>query len=451
MGRTTVVLLAVFLTAGAVFAQEPSSERITGLLEISGEIRTGLYMEQEKIGKLEPVAMGGMTNNDGHSGGSGGVLHMDFRYTYGNMGLRTRFQIEPGVIAGPVRPTWSFAYAWGNLFDNQLTISAGLLAESPWGTGGPELNREPETREYMAENILSRDIYTKTEGLLGIRFEYKPSFVPGLNIGFVVNQPDQTIRNDLNQNFADALGESVVGVAYEHEYFAARVGYRFDSNADYYSGSKMNEGGRLTYRLEERVLETLAPGMRVWLNGVYYGIGCEQFNDDRVIGWDETDPNNPVQITEKVTFGSGEYFINWLYWLWDTNFFIAGFDTCFSVYKTYINDLFFPTTRQKYQSLEFKPVFYYKFFNNLLQAGLGLGFGMEFGPGRTYINAPYQYFSVEPQAKLNIGGNAYIALVYNFTGKYAWWRSGAGFDVAGVQVGDKSQKHSINLRAVYTF
>jgi hypothetical protein len=425
MKRTVAVLLTMLVVAGTLFAQE---------VTMSGELKTGFYMEQETIGKDDPVAKGGMTNNDGDSGSREGRLRLDLSSSYGNMGLRIRFQIEPEGM-GPFLPTWSYAYAYGNLFNDQLTISAGLLGESPWGSGGPKLRSDPESREYMAYNNLSGEPYTASEGLLGIRFEYKPSFVPGLNIGFVLNQPDQVAVDIAKQTFGDVLGESVIGVSYQHDYFSVRIGYRFDSKADAYS-NEADEGGRLTYRLEEYVLDNLVEGMKIWLNGDYYGIGCElQKIPKRVNGKDTT-----------VELGSGEYFINWLYWLWDTDNFIAKFDVGLGIYKSYSNENFRPTERQEYQSLEFLPGFYYKFFDNVLQIGLGIGFGMEFGSGKTYKDSPYQYICVEPQIRLNIGGSAYLAAVYTFTDKYAWFNEN--------QInrrGEKSVKHAVNIRAVYAF
>jgi len=422
MRRIVLVLVAILLAAGGVFAQE---------LTLSGEVKTGLYMEQEQIGSQDPVAKGGATNNDGDSGGGDARIRLDLRFTYGIIGLRVRFQITPGS-QGPFIPTWSFAYAYGNLFNEQLTISAGLLGESPWGTGGPKLRSEPETREYTGYNNLSREPYTVSEGLLGIRVEYKPFFVPGLNIGFVLNQPDQTTIDVQEQTFLYVIGESVIGAAYEHDYFAVRVGYRFDSKADTY-GNKLNEGGRLSYRLEERALARMAPGMQISLYGEYYGLGCEKQN-----------------LPKRPLLGTGEYSINWLNWLWDADNFIAQFDACFAIYQAYSNNTFKPEERQEYKSLEFLPAFYYKLFDNLLQAGVKLGFGMEFGPGKTYVNSPYQYIAIEPQLRLNIGGTAYIAAVYNYTDKYALFNND-GSVLETQRRGEKSVKHSINIRAVYTF
>jgi len=429
MKRAVVALIAVFTATGILYAQETI---------YSGEIKTGFYIEQEKIGDKDPVAIGGMTNNDGDSGTGQGRLRLDFHFSYQKLGVRLRFQIEPeSTNLGPYYPAWSFAYAYGNLFDDQLKISMGLLGESSWGTGGPNLQSDPGTREYKSYNSLSKEPYTVSEGLMGIRFEFMPSFIPGLNLGFVLNQPDRTQLPTVEQAFGDVLGESVVGIAYDHEYFAIRAGYRFDSKVDTYADSKINEGGRLTYRLEEKVLRTFADDMRIWINGYYYGLGGEKQEIEK--------PDETGKIIIK-KMGGGEYFINWLYWLWDTDNFIAKLDTGFGIYKSYNNAELNPYERQEYQSLEFRPAFYYKFFDNLLQIGLGLGIGMEFGAGKTYKSSSYQYISVEPQIRLNISGSGYIAAVYNFTDQYAW------FDEKEItRRGEKSVKHSVNIRAVYAF
>jgi len=430
MKRIAVVIAILAASAaGALYAQE---------IVYSGELKTGFYIEQEKIGADDPVANGGMTNNDGDSGTGQGRLRLDFDFSYQNLGMRLRFQVEPeSDKLGPYYPRWSFAYAYGNLFNEQLKISMGLLGDSPWGTGGPDLRSDPESREYVSYNYLSGDPYVYSEGLMGIRFEYKPSFVPGLNVGFVLNQPDQTKAPASEQTFGDVLGESVIGAAYEHEYFAARVGYRFDSKADLVN--EVNEGGRLTYRLEERVLGTRIDGMQIWLNGSYFGIG----GDKKKISWKDEKGK-----TQSKDMGVGEYFINWLYWLWDTDDFTAQFDTGLGIYQAYNNPSYAPgpIEREKYLSLEFKPAFFYKFFYNQFQAGLGLGFGMEFGDGKTYKDAPYQYISVEPQLVLNIGNGAYVAAVYTFTDQYAWFD-----EIEKARRGEKSIKHSVNIRAVYTF
>jgi hypothetical protein len=427
MRRIFVALLVALLAAGAVSAQE---------LTVSGEVKTGFYAEHEQIANLDPRNYSVMQNNDGDTLGSAGRLRMAFRYALGNVGLRVRFQVDAGT-GGASSPAFNYAYAYGNLFNEQITLSAGILGDSPWGTGGPELNRYLETSESRRDSRLG-EIYAMSRGLLGIRFEYKPSFLPGLNIGFVLNQPDAVSdKASTDQSFAELLGETVVGVMYENDYFAAGVGYRFDGDMD--RVGLYNEGGRLAYRLEERVLKNLVSGMQISLNGYYYGLGAEQFEYN--VG-SSTKPN-------MVKLGNGEYFTNWLYWLWDADNFIAKFDASLTISKAYFNQSLAPALRQDYQRLTVRPAFFYKFFNNALQAGLSVGFGMELGNGKIYKDSAYQYIFVEPQVKLNLSTNAYIALVYNFTDKYA--HPEVDNQDQRIQLGDKSQLHWINLRAVYTF
>ena len=428
---TIVVALAVFLTAQAVFAQE---------LSVSGEVKTGFYMENEKIANLDPRNYSIMKNSDGDSGTGAGRLRMDFRFAVQNAGLRVRFQVDAGA-GGASSPVFNYAYAYGNLFNDQFTVSAGILGDSPWGTGGPELNKFLETSESIGRDSRNGDTFTQVLGLMGIRFEIKPAILPGLNVGFVVNQADNdTVKSPSEQTFGELLGESVIGARYENDYFLVSAGYRFDGDMDKINNDK-NEGGRLAYRLEERVLRNMLDGMQISLNGYYYGLKMEQF--DYNVGTFA----KPVMVT----MGSGEYFTNWLYWLWDTDNYTAKFDTNFSIYKAYFNGGMRPQLRQDYKSLGFRPAFYYKFLDNTFQAGLSLGFGMELGDGKIYKDAPYQYITVEPLLRVNFGSNAYFAFVYNYTNKYAHPEINVVKSGQTIELGDKSQRHWINLRAVYTF
>jgi len=418
MKRIIIVLLVFTIAAGATVAE----------LSVSGELKTGFYMDSEKVGNLKPTSSGGMKNTESDSGSGEARARLNFHYDYDHIiGLRIRFQVIPGG-AGPHYPVWDFAYAYGNLFNEQLKISAGLLGESPWGSGGPELRYDLETRHNLRID--------ETTGLIGIRFEYTPSFLQGLNLGFVLNQTDLYLDKSIReQSFGELLQESVLGIAYEHDYFAVRFGYRLDSEMDKYENIRMNEGARFTYRLEERALNTLLPGMQIWLNGYYYGLGSEK------------------RHSSKVFMPPPEFFDNWLYFLYDNENFTAKFNVHLGMYQKYLFaglDPSVPSKRDDYQALEFIPAFYYKFFNNFMWAGLRLGLGMEFGNGKVYRDSPYQFIFIEPQVRLNFTGSAYVALVYNFTDSYAFPNSETN-PALKVRAGDKSQKHQVNLRVVYTF
>lgn len=405
MKKIGIICCIAVLAAGTVFAQE---------FTVSGELKTGFYMEQETIGD-KTTASGGMKNTDGDSGFGEARIRMDFSLTYENIGLRTRFQVEPVGEIMP-QPGWSFAYAYANMFDEQLKISAGLLGESPWITKGPRMTVELETVDYG----YNYGVHQGFSSLAGIRFEYKPAFIPGLNVGLVLNQADQKVIDVKDQTFGDFLKESIVGIAYDHRYFTIRAAYRFDSELDTYTLNRKNEGARLVYYAEERVLGSLLEGMKLWLSGYFYGIGG-----------DEDQP---------------QYSLNWLYWLYDNKNFVAEFDVNFSSYKMHKNREYQPTGRKDYQELQLLPAFYVKLAGNMLQAGLRFGLGMEFGDGKTWADAPYKYYSIEPQVRFNMNSNNHLALVYNFTDSYVYptVNNNAVF-------GDKSLKHHINLRAVFSF
>ena len=386
MKKIIAALLAAALVATAALAQE---------IEISGEIKTGFLYEQRDLeGKTTSSAR--MHNNDGDSGPREGRLRFGINSQVDNFGLRTRFSQTSFWRATGVTDTnierifTDFAYAYVDLLDKQLTVSAGLLGESSWGTGGPELFIELE------------------ESLLGIRAEWKPNFLPflnGLNLGFALLQANGQAPFDAKQEFGDIIKESLVGIAYEHEYFSFRFAYHFDRGL--ISTAAAVDGAELSYRVEERILGKFLPGMSVSANGYRAGIGAVQGAQG---------PKPPTYIQ------------NWLYILYDPEFCSAGLNVG---YKDTFED------NAKY--LDFKPYVYWNFFNNLLSAGLAGGIQMGFDLGKSF-DAFYNFWFLEPQVKVSINSNFYTALVYRYISG-----SHAGFNF-------KNQKTNwVNIRLCYTF
>jgi hypothetical protein len=355
----------LFSSAGSAFALD---------LELSGELKTGLYMEQrEQSGATYSYTR--LYNNDGDSGLAEGRIRLCLNLTGENFGIRTRFfqdsfkRATSAADTNEARAWVDFAYAYGNLFNNQFTVSAGFLGESPWGTGGPELFRE---LEYSDGGV----------SLTGIRTEWKPGFLPGLNLGFVLNRMDDTMPADAVAKFGDLFMESIVGIAWEHEYFAFRVAYRCDRGID--SPAANVNGDRFVYRVEERILGTLLPGMQVWANGYCYGIGAEGKGSGR---------SNPGWIQ------------NWLYASYDHDYFTAGLNVGY--YDSF-------TKAENKQRLEFKPSFYWKFFDNFLAAGLMGGMEIGFNNGKGFEDSFYNYWFIEPQVKVNFNSGLYAAVVYRY-------------------------------------
>jgi len=384
-------LLALFFMAGTALALD---------LEISGELKTGLYMEQmEKDGKTSSYTR--IYNNDGDSGNAEGRIRIGLNLTQENFGIRTRF-FQTNFIRGTnvsdtaVDRAWvDFAYAYADLLDGQFKISAGLLGESPWASGGPDLFREVENTHGESP-------------IMGIRTEWKPAFLPGLNVGFVLNRDDDTPADAIPQ-FGDLFLESVVGIAYEHDYFAFRFAYRFDRGLD--SPAAIVNGGRFVYRIEERILGTLLPGMQVWANGYCYGLGPELGS-----GYGQ----QPAWID------------NWFYISYDPDYCSAGL-------KARYYDVFGKKSNR--QTLEFKPYFYWKFFGNFLVAGLmgGIEIGFNDAKAAAYDDF-YNNWFIEPQVKINIISNLSAAVVYRYAAS-----------PKNNTTGTIDQTHWVNIRLVYSF
>jgi hypothetical protein len=390
------------LLAAAMFAllAVGSALALDDIVELSGEIKTGFFVEQREQGG-ETYSRNGIYNNDGDSGASGGRIRFGIAMHTKGIGMRTRFSqqnfsFRPNGIndTSVSRVGVDFAYIYGNMFTSQLKISAGLLGESPWGTGGPELGQELE--------------YDGGEPIPGIRVEWKPlGPLRGLNLGFVLNRQDGTVPTDAKVEFGRLLLESILGIAYEHKYFAFRFAYRFDQDLD--SPAAIVNGEKLVYRVEERVLWMFLPGMSISANGYCQGINAAGKGSGRSI------PG---------------YIQNWLYLLYDPAYFSAGINTGYRD-GFVLND----------QRLEIRPFFYYRIFSDYLIAGLMAGMEIGFNDGKSIEDAFYNFWFIEPQVKVNVNKNFYFALVYRYT-------SGA----YGTETSYKDQDTNwVNLRLCYTF
>jgi hypothetical protein len=366
MKKIVTALLLTLVAVSFTFAVED--------IQITGEVKTGFLFEQRNEGG-ETTSYARINNNDGDAGASEGRVRIGIAFELKNIGIRTRFyqdNFNRGTGANDpnlLKVRTDYFYGYGGTFNNQLRISAGLLGESPWGTGGPELYQELE--------------YSGGAPLMGIRVEWKPlGPLRGLNLGFVLSRSDEGVPWDAKEQFGDLFRESILGIAWEHKYFAFRFAYRFDR--DVKSDAVFVTGEKFTYRIEERFLWMLLPGMQIWANGYCEGINSE----GRGSG-----------------YGPPGYIQNWVSANYDSMYFNTGID---AGYK----DNFVKKTGQL---LEIRPSFYYKFINNRLVAGVMGGIVMGFNGSESYPDVFYNNWYVEPLVKVNIYNNFYIALVYRYT------------------------------------
>ena len=354
-----LLLMVVF---GVIFSTAAPAQEF----ELNGFARSGVYWEKWQNDGMDPVEDVRMHSKD-DAGDGQGRLRMDVNYSHGNVGLKTRIQWDNW---GAAAPSWAYAFGYGKYFDEQITMSIGKLGASPWGTGGPEMWKELE--------ISSRSG--------GMRLEVEPKIIPGLNAGFVLNYfnhpNDQGWPSDKPLTIMEVLKETVVGAAYTHELFLARFAFRFDSEYDRVPGNGAESSAgeqEYVFRIEEHILDRFLPGFSIWVLGYGIGLGAE---DKGVLKLE-----------------------NWLFTQYDPDYFTAqirfGYD--------YIDNR---------SILHIKPSFYYKFFNNLINAGLAFYFAQDFGEGKQFEGSPFYEWQVEPKIQLNFSVSSYITFVYNFGRKY---------------------------------
>jgi hypothetical protein len=356
--RKIAFIVCAAVVAAAAFAQEG--------LKISGEAKSGIYWQQTQQESKDPEAEVKLKSTD-DAGSQQGRFRLNLDYVNdNNFGFKARIQWENWVEKYPSQ--WPYAFGYGNFFDNQLTISVGKLGSSPWGSGGPEMWKELEDGTYG-----------------GMRTEWKPEFIEGLNVGFVLNyydsDRDQGWEDETPVTILNLLQESVIGVSYTHELFHVRMAYRLDGSMDSIQSNKQYGGlgeDSLVYRVEERALKNYLPGFQIWALGHLFGLSAK--------------------IDEI------KWYRNW--------FFVQ-----------YAPDLFTAQLRFGYEFTEsrseflVKPSFYWNLFEKLVSVGAAFTYCQDFGDGKIYEGSPYHYIEVEPKIQLNFT-SSYVAFAYNFRQEY---------------------------------
>ena len=411
MLKKIAVILFVAFFASAVYAQE--QETGTELI-FSSEVRTGIYYERMEFfdkddlfsmdrDHLRPLGVDDekvqMGNRDGLSGDFQGLFALNFHLVNHDfdMGAKVRFMqnnfTRPAVM-------WEYAFVYKNFFDRQLRFSIGKLGESPWAADGPDINDE-------------------LDAVVGIRTEFMPKFLPGLNVGFVLNSYGgygEALNDKAIDNIPDMLKETIVGIAYDNEYFLGRLSWRFDADADSDSNQiDLQRGMEMMYRLEERIIGRYLPGFQIFANGWWKGIGPE----DRI-------QQDAVSIT------TGEPFINWqnfLYIQFAPEYFTSEIRLGLNLYH-------------KRQVFNAKLSFYYNIFP-WMYAGFAAYYASETGEIKTVKDVPFLNLGIEPQIGIRLNDNAYFALVYSYDWDYI--NDSISKDVA------LKETQKINLRIVYQF
>ncbi|WP_461255373.1 hypothetical protein [Treponema sp. R80B11-R83G3] len=358
------VIFIVLGTLGVVYAQT---------LEVSGEMKTGLFWQKVEAPGQEVYERARIHNND-DAGSNEGRFRMNIEMKKDIIGMKVRFEQTAWSMTQPNQ--WAFAFAYGNFFNEQLRIVIGRLGESPWSAGGP-------------------DIWQELDNQLGIRTEYKPAFIPGLDVGFVLNTWQEANYYPEKNTLVDILMESVLGIAYTNDYFHARFSYRLDGESDVYNME--SEGTQLMYRFEERALRKVVDGLSIWVNGWWKGIGTDDADIVNYQNWFYAQLA-PPEFTAQLRLG----------------------------YHTGVQR----------QELWTRLSFYYNVLD-WLSVGAAGSFRIDYGDSAVR-DTPYKLWNIEPQIRLTFAPNTYIAFVYSFENE-------------PISADKDKQTQFFNLRTVFTF
>jgi hypothetical protein len=353
MKQVVVIMFIALFTAGAVFCEETETK-----ITIGGELKTGLFWYDrtqydggEKFGNSQGSFIHNGEDTDWTKGTTDynvfkeqpGRFRLNFQVDHGNIGTKFRFEAASTDISSAKPPVkLSYAFAYGYFWDRQIKISAGKMGDSPWGTGGPEMWRELDTR-------------------IGMRFEFLPSFIPfikpgQLNVGLVLNDLDsgrdsviQSSNGSRGVYFDDIMRESVIGLSYFNDWLLLRAAYRLDSEADGERGEK------LIYRVEERALQKLVPGLQFFANGFVEGLNISLSPDEEAAG---VDAKAMVYTTD------------WLYLQYAP--------------ERFSSQLRFGISTQNQDAGQYyiRGSFYYNLFNKLLSVGPAFEYAQDYGSNR---------------------------------------------------------------------
>jgi hypothetical protein len=241
MKKSAALALVLLIVAGTAFAEDG--------LTVSGEIKTAL--EVITVGDND-ATVGFDTDGDGQPGRA----QVGFVFTKGDFQakwmLRSANLGDDGLSA--VIP---YAFGTAGFLDSQVVVSVGRIDGTPWASGGVT------------------DVSVGSGA--GARFEFKPAFLEGLDLGFYLpatfgSDPSGAATALATVGVADYFSELVFGVAYAAaDLVDVRLGFQLDGDGD--EAANAQAGATFIWGLGLEFLKPVAPGLSVWLDGQIRGIG----------------------------------------------------------------------------------------------------------------------------------------------------------------------------------
>jgi hypothetical protein len=260
LGALSLVLL---LVAGALAADDG--------LAITGEVKTALKVYTE--GDADTVVK---FDNDGDPGRA----QFGFVYTVGN--LQAKWMLRNVNLSDADGTGVKIPYAFGTagFLDNQIGISVGRIDGALWASGGVT------------------DI--SFDGTLGARFEFKPAVVEGLSVGFVL--PGKS-----GFKVGDYFAELIFGARYNlADTVDIRVAVNLDSDGD--KGANGSQAGTsFLYGVGLPVLGTFVPGLSLWVDGAFRGLGGDPYEFYTLGAGTIGDAGYTTKNGVKIGFDSGDF------------------------------------------------------------------------------------------------------------------------------------------------
>jgi hypothetical protein len=198
LGSLSLVLL---LAGGVLSAQDAATAAAADGLVVGGSVNAALQIT--KLGTADAKVGYGWGDDP---------LEAKLNFTWTKGGTVFGWHMKQAIADTAGAPGWSanttfFDEAFGetSLLDGQFRLSAGKLLSQVWKSGGK--------------------VDASVDGILGARLEYRPSFLPGFNVGLLL--PLVTVPE-----VKDYFSELGFGAQYKNDWFDVAVGVRLDSGKD---------------------------------------------------------------------------------------------------------------------------------------------------------------------------------------------------------------------------
>lgn len=228
MKKSFVLIVALVIAQAAAHAQAGDA------VKISVELDTGAQDVITFSGSSRSDAMSLYDVNSGRP--SRFRVGLSVGSGDGNWGITTRLDSEV-LQSVSITASWNRALVWGKMFDNLVTVKAGLLDEEAFAF---------TWRPWGAENIWGAQF----DGNIGAELQVRP--IGGLTVGYIF--PIQE-----GVSFADSLKGSYIAAAYEMSaVFALVAGVQLVSipnSSDAWLGLDVNAWEGLTARLAARATD----------------------------------------------------------------------------------------------------------------------------------------------------------------------------------------------------